>query len=688
MKQKLTSLILHPVFITSVVSLIIISILPDFFNKYEVTEGTKRDNSRENRTFFEDLNNDGVSERIMFYDNQKGNAAYEVHDAGSNLLDQWNFQCRRISPYNTGRLFFNDYDDNELKEVYFLGSREDSVFLFRHEPYAQQPESLAPIFIEKLLNYDVTDPLYGKMFTIKDADSNGDKELFLTISRGFKGNPRHAYSVNLRTQRVNRSEHLTNQSYITDIRDLDGDGKHEIVFSNYAAGNELDTAITKRSDYHSWINVLNSDLTHKFPSLEIKNPFSSSYAITVLNDKKGFDVIVLSKSKRPREWPNKLLKLDSNGQLLKELNLREGDHRIVQDDDSKSFHLINRHLGIVRHMDADLNILKEVSLSKEISVFPLDFNNDGRPEWLIRPWNGGQWSILDENFEHEVKFDYGFDDTSTVLASVFSLSSIKQGLFIQQKKNWITYDYSENPMYLLRHLIYLGIIGVVGTIVWLTRKGQQIRMERKREIEKKIAELQIKSIKNQVDPHFVFNAINTISEMTLVDNKLEADRFICRFSDFMRVTLENSDKIVTTLQEEIDFVENFINLQQIRFQNSFDYMIDIAPQINMNSYVPKQVLFTYIENAIKHGLQGVQHQGKLKISLKKNGKGLIFTVDDNGSGFSYKNRSDSTGNGLRIMEDLFQLYRKLHKKIIKHELKEILSEKGEIIGMRATISIS
>ena len=121
-------------------------------------------------------------------------------------------------------------------------------------------------------------------------------------------------------------------------------------------------------------------------------------------------------------------------------------------------------------------------------------------------------------------------------------------------------------MYIFKYVVYIGVFLIISGLVFLIMKLQKIRMQKQRAIEKEIAELQIKAIKNQVDPHFVFNAINTISEMTLTDNKLEADDFICRFSDFMRNTLQSSDKISTTLKEELEFSENFIKLQKIRYQ--------------------------------------------------------------------------------------------------------------------------
>lgn len=250
------------------------------------------------------------------------------------------------------------------------------------------------------------------------------------------------------------------------------------------------------------------------------------------------------------------------------------------------------------------------------------------------------------------------------------------------------YSYFKNPYYSFRFLIYLGVFFIIFGLVWLIAKGQKIRIEKKLAIENKIAQLQIKTIKNQVDPHFVFNAINTISEMMLTDDKLAADDFICKFSNLMRKTLQGSNKISHTLKEELEYVENFIQLQQIRFNYIFKYHINISKNINKSTKVPKHVLYSYVENAIKHGLSN-KTNGILKITITHKNKNMYLTIEDNGYGLNKttKTKLNSTGNGLLIMEQIYAMYFKLYKQKISHNLIEIIDGKKNIKGIKIEVII-
>jgi LytS/YehU family sensor histidine kinase len=235
--------------------------------------------------------------------------------------------------------------------------------------------------------------------------------------------------------------------------------------------------------------------------------------------------------------------------------------------------------------------------------------------------------------------------------------------------------------------VYLLLYGIVLGFILLTLKGQKIRLEKKLALQAEIAEYQIKTIKNQVDPHFVFNAINTISSLMLTDDKLKADEFICKFSDLMRKTLEYSDKITCTLQEEIEYVEKFIQLQQIRFNNSFQYKIEVDESVQKNTIVPKHVLYSYVENAIKHSLTSVE-KGLLSISIFYETTQLVLQIEDNGSGFKKGTKKNSTGNGILIMEKIYLLYSKLYQKKIKHQINEIFNTKDKVIGVSVKVFIS
>lgn len=262
-------------------------------------------------------------------------------------------------------------------------------------------------------------------------------------------------------------------------------------------------------------------------------------------------------------------------------------------------------------------------------------------------------------------------------------------IYIQADNKVYIFSYSKNPLFPFRYLSYVVLFFMLYGIVLLIRKGQQLKMDKQRAIENEISALQIKNINSQIDPHFVFNAINTISEMTLMENKFEADKFISKFSNFMRGTLNHSDKIRVSLKDELDFVENFILLQKIRYVNRFDYSLTIEENLNLETKVPKHVLFTYVENAIKHGLSHSKEKGMLQISAYQQGGRLHLMVEDNGSGIirSNSNRKDSTGNGLKIMEKMYGLYAKMYKTKITHTVTELKDEEGKKAGIKVEIII-
>ncbi len=178
--------------------------------------------------------------------------------------------------------------------------------------------------------------------------------------------------------------------------------------------------------------------------------------------------------------------------------------------------------------------------------------------------------------------------------------------------------------------------------------------------------------------------------MMLSEDKLEADRFICKFSELMRKTLHHSDKITYTLKDEIEYIENFIQLQKIRYCNRFDYLIDINANVKENMLVPKHFLYTYVENSIKHGLSKKNRDGLLKIYAYSKKNSTLFTIEDNGSGINKSEvmKPNSTGNGLVIMQHIFNLYSRITGKKISHSITDILDNESKKCGVKVEIILS
>ena len=294
-------------------------------------------------------------------------------------------------------------------------------------------------------------------------------------------------------------------------------------------------------------------------------------------------------------------------------------------------------------------------------MYKVDIDKDGENEWLVKSMNNNDLSIYRNNFKDKVSFNLPNREKESIYFGLKQAVNSIDEIYFQKGYEFFVYKYLKNYYYNFKYLFYLVILLSVNALVWLIIKGQKLRTEKRFAIEKEITQLQIKAIKNQVDPHFVFNAINTISGLMLNDDKYLANEFIGNFSDLMRSALQNSDKIFSTLEEEINYVKKYILLQQARFDWQFQYTITIAKSVDLKVIVPKYVLYTYVENAIKHGLLS-KKEGLLKIEVYHQQDKLVLAVEDNGGGFKTLNKKYSTGKGLLIMEKIYLLFAKFYKK--------------------------
>jgi LytS/YehU family sensor histidine kinase len=158
----------------------------------------------------------------------------------------------------------------------------------------------------------------------------------------------------------------------------------------------------------------------------------------------------------------------------------------------------------------------------------------------------------------------------------------------------------------------------------------------KLQMEKDIVELEQKALRLQMNPHFIFNALNSIQSQIGTGNDKEARYYLAKFSRLMRQILDNSRNTTITLQEEISTLENYLLIEKFCNGDRFDYSIEV-PQGMETDFVriPPMMIQPFVENAIKHGLreiEGLGRRGKITIEFKENQDGIICTVTDNGIG--------------------------------------------------------
>ena len=146
--------------------------------------------------------------------------------------------------------------------------------------------------------------------------------------------------------------------------------------------------------------------------------------------------------------------------------------------------------------------------------------------------------------------------------------------------------------------------------------------------------LALKSLRAQMNPHFIFNALNSVNNYIAKSDERSANRFLSEFSTLMRAVLENSEEDFIPLSKEIELLDLYVKLEHSRFPEKFDYKIDIDKNIDIDAYeIPPMLLQPYIENAIWHGLRYKEEKGLLTINMQPKDKDSIeIIIEDNGVG--------------------------------------------------------
>jgi two-component system LytT family sensor kinase len=195
-------------------------------------------------------------------------------------------------------------------------------------------------------------------------------------------------------------------------------------------------------------------------------------------------------------------------------------------------------------------------------------------------------------------------------------------------------------------------VAAVGFIVLLIRSRKQAEKIRTQSIQKQLVQTELKSIRTQFNPHFVFNALNSIQGLITKNDQHNATKYLVEFGTLMREALKASGKEFTTLAGEIKMLENYLRLEQLRF--GFSYRFAVDPRLSVNDIeTPSLLLQPIVENAVKHGISALQENGLLIISFTEDGPDMVATVTDNGDGF--KTGEPTTGFGLQLTHDRIKL---------------------------------
>lgn len=186
---------------------------------------------------------------------------------------------------------------------------------------------------------------------------------------------------------------------------------------------------------------------------------------------------------------------------------------------------------------------------------------------------------------------------------------------------------------------------------------------------KKIGELKLMALRSAMNPHFIFNALNSIQYFIAKNDRQNAINYLSTFSKLIRGILTHSVNNKTNLANEIDLLKHYVNLEMVRFENKFDLVLDISGEIDLeNTEIPSLLIQPFVENAILHGLYNKPEKGVLRIAVGYDGDRLLFEVEDNGIG---------RAAAIRLRNQNFPKHRSMGTELTEERLS-LINERGNV----------
>lgn len=211
-------------------------------------------------------------------------------------------------------------------------------------------------------------------------------------------------------------------------------------------------------------------------------------------------------------------------------------------------------------------------------------------------------------------------------------------------------------------------------------------------IQQQIAQLEMKALRAQMNPHFIFNALNSIQTFMMKSETEQALAYLNRFAKLIRNVLDHSQLNNITVAQEVSVLENYMELEKLRFSDEFEYQIIIDPLLDANMVeVPTMIIQPFVENAIWHGLMQEKSKGKLIITFKRVNDRILCTVEDNGIGrersaaMKRLNKPRHHSRGLQITRDRLSLYNSRFNVEASFDIEDLVDEDGKALGTRVNL---
>lgn len=686
MVKKHLSFFLSPALIAAVLFAIVIIAIPPF-SKY--THNTIRSlpvDFGEGTMIYYDLDGNGTDEQVLSTVNVRNHHTIKVRTWDGKTIEQYNLKGQLNG--TSGQLAIGDYNNDDITELFALHHIDDTLFLSYFSFIVEEK----PVVKDKIVTtINRTEGMIDFNGSVKLVDMNNDGKLdaLINVKAGFSLQPRQLYCYDVANDTLWSSPPTGNIASASKVTQLDDDPYPELILDCSSTGNIPASMDIPYKDSSAWLYAFDHNLEFLFEPVEFPGYGSQINSYIFSRDGRKM-ILVFYDDKSYHDKESQLFLYDIQGKLIDKKPVRLNGYIDISFSQTNGvgpkYFLVDRRF--VYELNEDLDFIKRKDLGNDIfskvqilsDTLPYDIN------LAVVSMKKNTVMMFNKNLEDIFKISFPFRSDRVAVQNVKgaglpanSISLITGGI------NYII-QIKPNVYYKFRFILFIILYVLILLFILLIAKLQRMRLKKKYELDNQMAELQIKTIKSQMDPHFTFNALNSISSVIFKEEKETAYKYFSKFSKLVRLTLEDSNRISRTLEQELEFVENYLELEKFRFKNRLTYQIDVAVDVNKNILIPRMIIQTFVENAVTHGILPKKAKGMLKIDIKRTINHLEIIVEDDGIGIKeLKNQENGKkSRGLKIIDEMISLYAKLEGKHINYQITALTTPET---GTRVAIFI-
>lgn len=511
-------------------------------------------------------------------------------------------------------------------------------------------------------------------------------------------------------------------TYLVGLYKLEGDQFKQQIISEPAVSSALD--LCKDNFGNIYASTLNGVLMfnpqkHSYKLISEKNGLSSElvYAIGITHDNKylwagtnqGINRIDIKKLQYD------IVDILSYGKADGFSGIESNTHGIYEDKDSSIwFGTVN---GLIKYTPKEFipnNNLSKINITnikisfvdtllQNGSVLPFSLNNisfyfDGicltNPEKVLYTYKlegfDKDWSpntdVNNAKYDYLPAGKYTFKVKSCNNEGIWNLEPATFSFVVKP------------PFYKTWWFVIICLVSITAVIVTVFQiRLYQIKQKQKTEFEQQveISKSELKALRAQMNPHFVFNSLNSIQHYILNSKGDEAVRYLSKFAKLIRIILSNSEKPTVTINEDVEAITLYLELEAMRFENKFTYSIDIDTQIDGDyDEIPPMLIQPYLENAILHGINPKEGNGHISIKVQLIDQFIKIVIIDDGIGReksralqSIRTKGRHKSMGMKITKDRVRILNTMHQSNLSVNIIDLHNNKNEAAGTEVEIYI-